>query len=199
VELTSVSAIRGVDPPGVVKAVEAYLDAAGLAPARGTSQKPTPADVRIAGARDGWTTVTWPSHFAPRDVAASQWLSRELHTVVSTVTTTDHEGWSHTLLGCGTVLDRFHSYPASLAWDDEDVTSLAREWSGDFELVARVFGVDACGVRRHYSQATSATRDHLGRDRDGYAGLWSALGIRVADGPPYAVLAVDGGWQRLPA
>ena len=94
------------------------------------------------------------------------------------------------------MLDRFHSYPASLAWDDDDVASLAHEWSGDFELVARVFGVDACGVRRHFCQATSATRDHPGRDRDGYLGLWSALGIRVADGPPYAVACGRRGWQR---
>ena len=37
------------------------------------------------------------------------------------------------------------------------------------------------------------------RDRDGYLGLWSALGIRVDDATPYAVLAVDRAWQRLPA
>ena len=195
----SVSAIRAVAPPDLVRAVETYVDGAGLAPARGTSRQPTPADVRIASARDGWTTVTWPSYFAPRDLAAGQWLSRELHTVVSTITTTDDEGWSHTLLGCGTLLDRFHSYPAALAWDEDDVASLAREWSGDYELVARVFGVDACAVRRHFCQATSATRDHPGRDRDGYLALWSALGIRVADASPYAVLAVDPAWQRLPA
>ena len=120
--------------------------------------------------------MTWPAYFAPRDLAASQVLSRELHAVVSTVATTDDEGWSHTLFGCGTVLDRFHSYPAGLAWDDDDVAALAAEWSGDFELVARVFGVPACGVRRHFCQATAATRDHPGRDRDGYLGLWSALG-----------------------
>jgi hypothetical protein len=194
-----VSAVRGVAPRALVEAVEAYLDGAGLAPARGTSQKPTSADVWIAEPRDGWTTVTWPSYFAPRDVAASRWLSRELHTVVSTVTTTDDEGWSHTVLGCGTPLDRFHSYPAALAWEDDDLAGLAREWSGDYELVARVFGVDACAVRRHFCQATSATHDHPGRDRDGYLALWSALGIRVAGASPYAVLAVDPAWQRLPA
>ena len=63
--------------------------------------------------------------------------------MVSTVTTTTDEGWSHTLLGCGTVLDRFHSYPAGLAWDDDDAAALAAEWRGDYELVARVLGVDA--------------------------------------------------------
>ena len=98
--------------------------------------------------------MTWPPYFAPRDLAACRWLSRELHTVVSAVTTTDDEGWSHTLFGCGTELDQFHSYPAGLAWDDDDVAGLAHEWSGDFELVARVLGVDACAVRRHFCQAT---------------------------------------------
>jgi hypothetical protein len=143
--------------------------------------------------------VTWPSYFAPRDVSAGEWLSRELHTVVSAVTTTEDEGWSHTLLGCGTLLDRFHSYPTALAWDGDDVAGLAREWSGDFELVARVLGVDACAVRRHFCQATSATRDHPGRDRDGYLALWSALGIRVTDASLVAALSVDPAWQRRSA
>jgi hypothetical protein len=199
VELTSVSAIRGVAPHGVVDAVVAYLDGAGLAPTRRITEEPTAADVRIAEARDGWVTVTWPSYFAPHDLAACQSLSRELQTVVSAVTTTDDEGWSHTLLGCGTLLDRFHSFPAALVWDDDDVAALAGEWSGDFELVARVLGVDACSVRRHFCQATSATSDHPGRDRDGYLALWSALGIRLRDPAPYAVLAVDPVWQRLGA
>jgi len=88
---------------------------------------------------------------------------------------------------------------APCRWDDGDVAALAAEWSGDHELVARVFGVPACGVRRHFCQATTATRDHPGRDRDGYLGLWSALGIRVDDATPYAVLAVDAAWQRQPA
>ena len=193
------SAIRGVAPHRVVEAVEAYLDGAALAHARRTAEDASPADVRVAESRDGWTAVTWPSYFAPHDLAACRWLSRELHTVVSTVTTTDDEGWSHTLIACGTVLDRFHSYPASLAWDHDDLVSLAREWSGDFELVARVLGVEACAVRRHFCQATSATRDHPGRDRDGYLALWAALGIRVADASPYAVLSVDPAWQRRSA
>jgi hypothetical protein len=196
VELTSVSAIRGVAPHDVVQAVEAHLDNVGVPHAHRGSVEPTPGDVRVAEAHHGWTTVTWPSYFAPQDVPACQWLSQALHTVVSAVTTTDDEGWSHTLVGCGTMLDRFHSFPASLAWDD-DVASLAREWSGDFELVARVLGVDACGVRRHFCQATSASRDHPGRDRDGYLGLWAALGIRTTDGPPYAVLSMEPAWQRL--
>ena len=196
VQLTSVSAVRGVAPQIVVEAVESYLDGAGLAPVRRPAEEPTSADLCIAEAREGWATVTWPAYFAPQDVAACQWLSRELHTVVSTITTTDDEGWSHTLFGCGGLLDRFHSYPAALAWDDDDIASLAREWSGDFELVARVFAVDPCAVRRHFCQATSATRDHPGRDREGYLGLWSALGIRVTDASPYAVLSVGPVWQR---
>jgi hypothetical protein len=199
VELTSVSAVRGVAPHDVVAAVEAYLDGVGLAHARATDEDPDPGHVRFAEARDGWATLTWPSYFVPHDLAACRWVSRELHTVVSTVTTTEDEGWSHTLFGCGTQLDRFHSYPAALVWDDDDVASLAREWAGDFELVARVLGVDACAVRRHFCQATSATRDHPGRDRHGYLALWSALGIRVADAAPYAVLAVDQAWQRRSA
>ena len=93
--------------------------------------------------------------------------------MVSTVTTTDDEGWSHLLHGCGTLLDRFHSYPAVLAWDAEDVAALTAEWRGDFELVARVSASTPARVRRHFCQATAATRDHPGRDRDGYLGLWS--------------------------
>ena len=193
------SAIRGVAPHDVAGAVEAYLDDAGLAAAGRTSEDRTSDQVRIAESQGGWTTVTWPSYFAPHDLAACRWLSHELHTVVTAATTTDDEGWSHTLFGCGTLLDRFHSYPAGLAWDDDDVAGLAREWAGDFELVARVVGVDACGIRRHFCQAPSDARNHPGRERDGYLALWSGLGIRVADAPPYAVLAVDPAWQRVTA
>jgi hypothetical protein len=183
VELTSVSAIRGVTPRQVVEAVESYLDGSG----------PGRAQLLVAEERDGWTTLTWPSYFAPRDLTACRLLSRELDTVVSAVTTTDDEGWSHTLFARGTELDRFHSYPAALVWDDEDAAALAQEWSGDFELVARVLRVEACAVRRHFCQATSASRDHPGRERDGYLGLWASLGIRPADAT-YAVLDFEPSW-----
>jgi hypothetical protein len=183
----------------VVEAVEAYLDDSGLPHA------PLPerhgAGVLVSAERAGWTTLTWPEYFAPRDLGACRWLSRELHTVVSAVTTTDEEGWSHTLFACGTELDRFHSCPAALAWDGEDAAALAPDWAGDFALVARVVGVEACGVRRHFCQATAVSRDHPGRERDGYLGLWAALGIRpaAAHDAPYSVLMVDAGWQRVTA
>jgi hypothetical protein len=186
VELTSRSAIRGVAPHQVVEAVETYFD--GSAPGR--------AQLVVAGERDGWTTLTWPAYFAPRDLTVCQRLSRELHTVVSAITTTDDEGWSHTLFACGTELDRLHSYPAALVWDDEDPATLAQEWSGDYELVARVVGVDACSVRRHFCQATPDRLDHPGRERNGYLGLWAALGIRPAD-TAYACVDLEPSWPAL--
>jgi hypothetical protein len=199
VTLTSRSAIREVAPRDVVTAVEAYLDAAGLARHDSTSREPG-STIMVARERGGWTTLTWPAYFAPSDLAACRALSRDLHTVVCAVTTTDAEGWSHTLFACGTELDTFHSYPAALAWDDEDPTLLARQQAGDFELVARVVGVDACGLRRHFCQATDDARDHPGRESNGYLGLWAALGIRpAADEAPYAVLEVDSSWARVTA
>ncbi len=188
VALTSRSAIRGVAPQLVVEAVEGVLDGALDGAGHGR------ADLVVCDERAGWMTLTWPPYFAPRDLEACRRLSGDLHTVVSAVTTTDHEGWSHTLFACGTELDRFHSYPAALVWDDEDVAALRAEWAGDFELVARVVGVDACTVRRHFSQATPDRRDHAGRERDGYLGLWAALGIRPSE-TTYAVLAVDTAWH----
>ena len=197
--LTSRSAIRGAAPRDVVSAVEGYLDGSGIARLRRGSDEPGSA-VIVGPERGGWTTLTWPAYFAPNDLVACRALSRELHTVVSAVTTTDDEGWSHTLFGCGTELDAFHSYPAALVWDDEDPARLARDRAGDFELVARVAGVDACALRRHFCQARADGRDHPGRERDGYLGLWAALGIRSsADQPPYAVLEVDPSWMRLTA
>ncbi len=184
--LTSRSAIRGVAPQLVVEAVERFLD--GLGEGR--------AQLVIAEERGGWTTLTWPAYFAPRDLDSCRRLSRELRTVVSAVTTTVDEGWSHTLFACGSELDRFHSYPAALVWDGEDCAGLRAEWAGDFELVARVMRVDACAVRRHYSQATPDRRDHPGRERDGYLGLWAALGIRPSEAT-YAVLAVDPAWREV--
>jgi hypothetical protein len=195
-----VSAFRGVEARQVLEAVEGYLDGRGLAPARRLDDDPQSGDVRVHEGPPGWAAVTWPAYFVPRDLTACAALSRDLDAVVSTVTTTDGEGWSHHLYGCGTLLDRFHSYPAALAWDDDDVAALTAEWSGDFELVSRVFGVSACAVRRHFCQARRDTRDHPGRQRLGYLELWSALGIAVrSDEPPYAVLAVDPAWQRRSA
>jgi hypothetical protein len=188
VALTSRSAIRGVAPHDVVTAVETCLGGEGSGRAR----------LAVAQERAGWTTLTWPDYFAPRDLEHCRSLSRDLHTVVSAVTTTDDEGWSHTLFACGTELDRFHSYPGALAWDGDDAAALAQEWSGDFELVARVVGVDACAVRRHFCQATADRRGHPGRERDGYLGLWTALGIRPADAT-YAVLEVESSWQAVTA
>ncbi|MEO6512754.1 MAG: hypothetical protein ABIO16_17275 [Nocardioides sp.] len=188
-ELTSRSAIRGAVPQQVVDVVRAHL---------GTADEGVGTEVQVSMDRDGWTVVTWPPYFAPRDLEIARDLSRDLHTVVSAVTTTADEGWSHHLFGCGTVLDQHHSYPAGLAWDDGDVQSLADEWRGDFELVARVTGVEACAVRRHFCQATLVTRDHPGRDRDGYLGLWSALGIRVS-GETYAAIPVAATWSAVTA
>jgi hypothetical protein len=155
-------------------------------------------DAVVAAERDGWTVITWPPYFAPRDLGIARDLSRDLHTVVSAVTTTADEGWSHHLFGGGTELDRHHSYPAGLAWDNGDVQALGAEWRGDFELVARVVGVDACAVRRHFCQATPNTRDHPGRDRDGYLGLWSALGIRPSD-EEHAAVSVAPMWVAVTA
>ena len=183
------SAVRGVEPRRVLEAVESMLDGNGIAHTRRVAE-PQPDDVLVSEVRDGWTTVTWPAYVVPPD------LSRDLHTVVSTITTTDAEGWSHLLHGCGTLLDRFHSCPTVLAWDPDDAAVLADEWRGDFELVARVLGVDACAVRRHFCQATAHTRDHPGRDRDGYLGLWRALGIRPSAAPPHAVVALSEGRQH---
>jgi hypothetical protein len=194
-----VSAVRGVGPRQVLQAVEAYFDDLGVVHARREDDEESPAGVRVYEDHAGWTTVAWPAYFAPRDIAACAILSRQLHTVASAVTTTPDEGWSHTVFGNGTVLDRFHSYPATLEWDGDDAAALAQEWAGDHELVARVFGVPACHVRRHYCQATGHSRDHPGRDRHGFVGLWAALGITYPDGrvPRYAALDVDRSWQRI--
>ena len=186
-ELTSRSAIRGVAPQLVASVIQDHL---------GIADRSACAQVLVAPEHLGWTTVTWPADFAPRDLDLARVLSRELRTVVSAVTTTADEGWSHHLFGCGTELDKHHSYPAGLAWDDGDVRALAEEWQGDYELVARVTGVDACAVRRHFCQATTATREHPGRDRDGYVGLWRALGIRVTD-ETYAAVSVEPSWSAL--
>lgn len=187
-ELTSRSAIRGVAPAQVSEAVRARLGHGGGARA----------EARIAVERDGWCVVTWPAYYAPRDLDLARGLSGGLRTLVSAVTTTRDEGWSHHLFGGGTELDRHHSYPAGLAWDDGDVQALTEAWRGDFELVARAAGVSPCAVRRHFCQATTATPDHPGRDRDGYLGLWAALGIRPGE-EDAAVLALEPAWAALTA
>jgi hypothetical protein len=185
----------------VLEAVEGYFDGIGVAHSRRANGEDRLEDVRVFEEHGGWTVVAWPVYFVPRDISAARALSTDLHTVVSAVTSTPEEGWSHTVLGCGTTLDRFHSFPAALVWEDDDVASLAKQWAGDHDLVARVFGVPAASVRRHYCQATGQTRDHPGRDLHGFVALWAALGITHPDGRVrrYATLDVDPSWQRLTA
>jgi hypothetical protein len=197
-EVLSVSAVRGVEPPRVLEAIESYFDSRSVSHSR-RDDRTDEADVRVFESRGGWTTVLWPHYFLPRDVEAGLALSRTLHTVVSAMSSVEGEGWSHTLIGCGTVVDRFHSYPAALVWDGDDLRTLAEEWSGDPALVARVFGVPEARIRRHFCQACPDARDHPGRDPWGFIAFWAALGIAYPEGrvEPYAVLEVDRSWQRL--
>ncbi len=197
----SASAIRGAEASRVLDVVEGYFGARGVATRR-TPSTSGGSEVRVFESCGDWTTVLWPPYFLPRDVAVGLNLSRELHTVVSAMSSVQGEGWSHTLIGCGTLLDRFHSYPAALAWDaEDDLLALARDWSGDPSLVARIFGVEEGRIRRHFCQACPDARDHPGRDPWGFIALWAALGVTYPEGrvAPYAVLEVDRCWQRLSA
>lgn len=197
----SASAIRDVDAHRVLAAVEDWFGVRGVATGRRTSVADEPGDVLVFAPSARWTVVRWPDYFLPRDVDAAIALSTELHAVVSTMSSTAVEGWTHTLVGCGTVLDRFHSYPVGLVWDeDDDLLDLAEAWRGDPALVARVCGVEECRVRRHFCQACPGARDHPGRDPWGFVGLWSALGIAYpGDSADHLTLAVDPAWQRVTA
>ena len=60
----------------MLEVVERWFDDTGLAHGHRPATAAQPGDVRISGA-DDWSWVAWPAYFAPRDLAASQVLSRE--------------------------------------------------------------------------------------------------------------------------
>ena len=125
-------------------------------------------------------------------------LSRELHTVVSTVTTTDDEGWSHHLFGCGTELDKHHSYPAGLAWDDGDVRALAASGAA---TTSSSRGSPA-STPAPYAGTSARPRRRPATTRAATATATSGCGGRSASGAPdesYAALAGRPAWSAVTA
>lgn len=143
--------------PALVDAIGAYLHRYGVAQSilREGDEAPSTATIDVFEPLNGWTTVLWPAYFNAHDVATCRVLSETLDTVVSAMSIADDDGWSHNLLRSGTLLDKFASYPLALAWDLSEVEPLAREWAGDPQTVAAVFGVPIADVAAHYRQAGS--------------------------------------------
>lgn len=194
------SAVRGAEPRAVLAAVASYFDGLDVAtePRAGDPQSD---DLKVYDASNGWTTVLWPQYFLPLHDHAAQALSRGLDTLVSSTYTADSDGWAHFVHLSGTLIDKFHSWPAVLAWEQEEVPRLAVEWSGDPGLVAGVFGVEQEAIRRFFAQAGPDDEDHPGIDGWGFVELWEALGITypVGEVELAAVLQVDQSWRQVQA
>lgn len=150
----AVSAFRCVSAPELSDAISGYLHEHGVSTCLSSlANEAARADaVQVFEPSNGWTTVLWPPHFTLHDVAACRALSRTLDTVVSAMSAPGDAGWFHTLISSGAILDRFASYPASLAWDQSEVEALARKWAGNPAMVAAVFNAPATAVAAHYRQ-----------------------------------------------
>lgn len=107
----------------------------------------------------------------------------------------DDDGWSHSFLESGKLLDKFHSYPVALVWELSELEDAARVWAGGPETVAVVIGVSVDAVAVHYRQAEPDDGEIPDGEIDpadpwGFVQLWEVLGITYLVGR----LPVGGVW-----
>lgn len=199
------SAFRNVDVPDLARAIGTYLTEHGVVSTVLDEHDPQrrPGQIDVFEPAGRWTTVLWPPYFNIHDVAACRALSEALGTVVSAMSVADDDGWSHSLLDAGVLLDKFNSYPVALVWELSELDATAREWSGTPGIVAEVFDVPVDAVATHYRQA--GPDDDLDDDEPdpadpwGFVRLWEVLGITYPVGrlQVAARLGMADGWDRL--
>jgi hypothetical protein len=176
-EFVAVSAVR----TGNLDAVgEAALDffrthscAAEQIPATGRAQDA--ADLRIYGPGDGWTVILWPQPFA--ELAAAEFVSRRLGTLVSSISLYDGDYWRHVLFRDGEVLDRFGNVPDYFAENEQDAARLRDKFGGQPAVVADAVG---CPPER---LAPYLVRADLDEDTDPwiFVEFWRQFGPRYPE------------------
>lgn len=165
-----VTAVRSDDFAGVLGAVQGYLVSHGVEPTAVADRSSPAVDVALFEPDNGWVTVSWPAFFNGHHALASRALSRDLGTLVSSMSIYDSDTWLHEVHSDGERLDRFARDPVALAGSRSEVRGLRRQWAGDPGRVARAFGVGQQAVAPYYV--------HVGDvDEWEFVGLWELLGI----------------------
>ena len=193
-----VTAVRCEDFGRVLQSVKSYLVSHGVEPVVVADRTSPAVDVALFEPTDGWTTVSWPAFFTTRDTPAARWISRDLGTLVSSMSIYDSDTWLHSVHRDGDRVDRFARDPVALAGTRADVPALKAQWAGDPGLVARAFGVPEDLVAPFYRHVDDV-------DEWEFVRLWELLGVTypVSETESLAVWAaldLPDDWQaRLPS
>jgi hypothetical protein len=139
------------------------------------SQPPTDDDVLIYPSAGGWTVVGWPGSFT--ELAAAEYISRELSVLASTVRIHDGDYWSHSLLRDGVFLDRFATMPDYFTDDPAEVARLTAKYAGRPVAVAEAVGLPVEQIAPYLVHVV--TED--GEDEDGYYVTESETGKAFPD------------------
>ncbi|GIF70961.1 hypothetical protein [Asanoa siamensis] len=138
-EFIAVSAFQTDDPGRVLNSVTSFFAAHGWPAEQVPGDGPqTDNDVLGFVPHGGWSVVLWPGYFS--DLAAVEFVSRELGVVGSTVRIHDGDYWSHSLLRDGAFLDRFASMPDYFTDDRREIDRLVAKFAGQPAVVAAATG-----------------------------------------------------------
>jgi len=138
-EFVTVTAFRTDAASEVLDAVGRFFSSHGWPAGRVEDAGPlTGDDIAVYPPTDGWTVVMWPGYFT--ELAAVQFVSREMGVLASTVRIHDGDYWSHSLLRGGVFLDRFATMPDYFTDDPEQISRLKTKFAGRPTLVAEATG-----------------------------------------------------------
>ncbi|MET8525744.1 hypothetical protein [Micromonospora sp. NPDC005172] len=138
-EFIAVSAFRTEDAGSVLAAARRFFTVNAWLAEPGRDVEPvTDNDVLGFPPVNGWTVVNWPSHFT--ELAAAEFMSRDLTVLCSTVRIHDGDYWSHSLLRDGVTLDRFATMPDYFTDDPTDIARLTAKYGGQPALIAEAVG-----------------------------------------------------------
>lgn len=170
-EFVTVSAFRTEAISDVLDAVGRFFAEHGWRTDQPDEAQPaTEDDVLIYPAAAGWTVVGWPGFFT--ELAAAQYVSRELGVLASTVRLHDGDYWSHSLLRDGVILDRFATMPDYFTDDPAEAARLTAKYAGRPAVVAEAAGVPLGQIVPYLVHVVSEDAE----DEDGYSVEEPAMG-----------------------
>jgi len=162
-EFVAVSAFRTDDADRVLAAAGRFFST-NMWPAVRVegAQEVTDDDVLVFAPVNGWTVVVWPGYFT--ELAAAEFISRDLSVLTSTVRIHDGDYWSHSLLRNGVMLDRFATMPDYFTDDPAEIARLTAKYAGRPAAIAEAVGCPVDQVAPYLMQVDLED----GEDEEGY-------------------------------
>jgi hypothetical protein len=165
-EFITVSAVETKDEAAVLAAVGQFFESCSW-PAKpaGNTEPVTEDDVLLFPPLNGWIVILWPGYFT--ELAAVEFISRELGVLASTVRIHDGDYWSHSLLHNGVTLDRFASMPDYFTDDPTEVARLKAAYAGQPAVVAEAVGCQTAQIAAYFVPVeTEGDQDEMGKAFD---------------------------------